>query len=66
MNVFHLCKQLYHGVLFPQQLVDLLISVHCRVKVLAGAGKIFGHVADFLFLFFKSLPLSDLLNINIY
>lgn len=35
------------------------------MEILVGTCKIFGHVAGINFLFFKSLPLSDLLNIEI-
>lgn len=58
-QVPYLCQQLLHGVLLPNQLVELLLAVH-RVVAPARAAEIFCHVAQSLVFFFKGLPLPEL------
>lgn len=55
----YLINEFFHGVVLPQQVVDLILAVH-RGLALAGAAEILGHLTRVVLIFFKLPPLGQL------
>lgn len=58
-TIQHLIKEFFHGVVLPQQVVDLILAVH-RGLALTGAAEILGHLTWVVLILFKLPPLSQL------
>lgn len=55
----YLIKQLFHGVILPQQVVDLILAVN-RCLAFTGAAEILGHLTGVVLIFLKVPPLRQL------
>lgn len=55
----YLIKEFFHGVVLPQQVVDLILAVH-RGLALTGAAEILGHLTRVVLILFKLPPLGQL------
>lgn len=55
----YLIQQLFHGVILPQQVVDLILAVN-RWLALTGAAEILGHLTRIVLIFLKVPPLRQL------
>ena len=55
----YLIKEFLHGIILPQQVVDLILAVHRRLA-LTGAAKILGHLTRVVLILFKLPPLGQL------
>lgn len=55
----YLIKEFFHGVVLPQQVVDLILAIH-RGLALTGAAEILGHLTWVVLILFKLPPLGQL------
>lgn len=55
----YLIKHFFHGVVFPQQVEDLILTVHRRLT-LTGAAEILGHLTRIVLILFELPPLGQL------